>query len=203
MRGLIGRVEFAVRDAPSGAHQLNLAGLQRPAVAEAVAMRQGTLQHVAENFHVAVRMRAEALSAGDAIVVDDPQRPEAHVGGIEVIGKRERVLRLQPAVIGLAAFLGLAKLQGARVDLHGERLAVAGRFHQCHFCGLRLTFANGLASLPLKATSGSPGRATLWSRSFVDSQRALRRDANGSVEPRPTVFGVRSSGRRRPPTASA
>jgi hypothetical protein len=49
------------------------AGPQHTAVAQAVLVLQRTFQHVAEDFHVAVRMRAEAHARRDAVVVDDAQ----------------------------------------------------------------------------------------------------------------------------------
>jgi len=69
------------------------------------------LEHVRDDLHVAVRVRAEALAGLDAVLVDHPQRPETHVGGIVVVGERERVEREQPAVVGTAALAAAADRQ--------------------------------------------------------------------------------------------
>src|SRR5437762_14013761 len=85
-------IELTVRDAASRAHELNLAGLEHAAVAHTVLVLQRAFQHVTEDFHVAVRMRAKALSGRDAIVVNDAQRAEADMRRVVVVGKRESVV---------------------------------------------------------------------------------------------------------------
>src|SRR5678816_2476605 len=47
-------------------------------------------QHVADDLHVAMAVRAEALAGGDAILVDDAQRSELDMLRIEVVRKRKR-----------------------------------------------------------------------------------------------------------------
>src|SRR5206468_9919370 len=66
-------IELTVRHALACAHELNLARLEHAAVAHAVLVFQRAFEHVAENLHVAMRMRAEALARRDAVVVDDAQ----------------------------------------------------------------------------------------------------------------------------------
>ena len=61
-------------------------------------------------------VRAEALPGRDAVVVDDAQGAEAHVRGVVVVGERERVVRVEPAVVGVAALGGGAK------GHHGENI---------------------------------------------------------------------------------
>jgi hypothetical protein len=53
-------------------------------------------------------MGAETGARGDAVLVDDPQRPIAHMGRIVVAGEGEAVERLEPAVVGKAPVLGSA-----------------------------------------------------------------------------------------------
>ena len=48
--------------------------------------------------------------AAHAVLVDHAQRPELDVLGIEVIGEREGVIGLQPAVVGVAAFVAASDL---------------------------------------------------------------------------------------------
>ena len=104
MRRLGGRgIELTMPHSSSCAHKLNLPGIENPLVAEAVAMCQRTFQHIAENLHVPVRMLRKTLPGCDDIVVDDPQAPEPHVGGITVIRKTESVTTPEPSVIGKTA----------------------------------------------------------------------------------------------------
>ena len=90
-RGWAG-IEFTVRDTATGAHELNLARLKHAAIAHAVLVLQHAFQHIAENFHVAMRMRAKALTGVNTIIVDDSQRPEADLGRVVIIGKRKGVI---------------------------------------------------------------------------------------------------------------
>jgi hypothetical protein len=46
-----------------------------------------------------MRMGTEPRPGLDAIFVDDPQRTEFHMLGIEIIGERKRMEGLQPSVI--------------------------------------------------------------------------------------------------------
>jgi len=63
-------IELAVRDASARAHQLNLARLELPPVAHAVLVLQRACEHVAEDLHVAMRVRPEALPRRHAVVVN-------------------------------------------------------------------------------------------------------------------------------------
>ena len=94
------------------------------AIAHAVLVRQRAFEHVADDLHVAVAMRAEAGASGDAVFVDDPQVAHAHVLGVVVVGKGKAVKALEPAVVGVAAILGLAKCQHG--DLSLERIMASG-----------------------------------------------------------------------------
>ena len=67
-------------------------------------MRELSFEYVADDLHVAMAVRTEAHAGLHAILVDDAQRSEAHVRGIVVIGKREAVPGIQPAVLGMAPF---------------------------------------------------------------------------------------------------
>jgi hypothetical protein len=104
-------VELAVHHAAPGAHALNIARRDALDVAHAVLVRQVALQHVADDLHVAMAVRTEARAGRDAVFVDDAQVAPAHVGRVDILGKREAVIRLEPAVIGMASCLGFAKGQ--------------------------------------------------------------------------------------------
>jgi len=112
MRGLALRmVELAVLHAGAGAHALDVAGRNRLDVAQRVLVGETAGQDVADDLHVAVAVGAEAGARRDAVLVDHPQVAKSHVPRVVVIGEREAVKRLEPAVVGVAAFTGLAQAQ--------------------------------------------------------------------------------------------
>ena len=51
-------------------------------------------------------VHAEAPTCGDAVVVDHPQGPEAHPGGVVMVGKTEAVPTVEPVVLAVEAFGG-------------------------------------------------------------------------------------------------
>lgn len=67
----LGRVEFAVQDARAGGHPLHVSGHDRRAGAHVVLVLDRSFENVGDDLHVAVRVRAEPTTCGDAIVVDD------------------------------------------------------------------------------------------------------------------------------------
>src|SRR5690606_29455420 len=68
----------------------------------AVLVRQLAIQHIRNDFHVAMAMGAEALARLHAVLVDDPQRAHAHVARVVIVGERERMPRTEPAMLGNA-----------------------------------------------------------------------------------------------------
>lgn len=112
-------IELAMEDAFAGAHELDLAGLEDAAIAEAVFVLEGAFDNVGEDFHVAVRVSGEAAAGSDAVFVDDAQAAEAHVGGVVVIGEGEGVMGFEPAMVGVAAFGGAADGEGIGRGFHG------------------------------------------------------------------------------------
>src|SRR5262245_45480290 len=99
-------VEFAVLNAGSSRHALHVAAANHGAVAHAVAMRELALEHVGDDLHVAMAMRAEALAGLHPIFVDDAQRPVAHEARIVVVGEREGMSAVEPIELGAAAVVG-------------------------------------------------------------------------------------------------
>ena len=82
--GVISGFVLAVLDASAGAHALRIARPDDGSVAHAVPVLEGARQHPGEDLHVAVRVRPEAGAGGDAVIVDDAQRAEAHVAWVLV-----------------------------------------------------------------------------------------------------------------------
>lgn len=95
-------------DARACAHSLNVPGPDDGAVAHTVLVLDASLENVGENLHVPVRVRAETLRRPDPILVDHAQAAKPHVGRVMVIGKGERVVRVEPAVLKMASFRGLS-----------------------------------------------------------------------------------------------
>ena len=77
-------VELAVHDSGAGADALQIVGVQRLDISHAVLVRQGAAQHVGENLHVLVPVRAESFARADAVFVDHAQRSETHVLGVVI-----------------------------------------------------------------------------------------------------------------------
>ena len=73
-------------------------------VAHGILVLQRAAQHVSDDFHVAMRMGAEALARHDEVVVDDAQAAKAHPMRIVIIREAEGVIRVEPAMIGVAPF---------------------------------------------------------------------------------------------------
>ena len=97
------RVHLAVADAGAGGHVLQLAGDKRLARAGRVLMLHRAFQDVGEDLHVAVGVLAKPHGWSNIVLVDDAQGAEAHLFGVVVVGKAEAEVRIQPAVIGMAA----------------------------------------------------------------------------------------------------
>ncbi|MNT22915.1 hypothetical protein D3C72_1583170 [compost metagenome] len=102
------------------AHALHLARADLGLVAHGVLVLERAVEHDRDDLHVRVAVGAEALAGRDAVLVDHPQHREAHVGGIVVVGEREGVVGVEPAVIGMAALVAGAKGQhGGPPDSEG------------------------------------------------------------------------------------
>src|SRR6185503_19003261 len=89
--------------AAAGAHALHVARDDGRAVAHRILVAERALEHVADDLHVTVAVRAEARARLHAILVDDAQRTEPHVLRVVVIREGEAVVRVEPAVVGVAA----------------------------------------------------------------------------------------------------
>src|ERR1700676_1999480 len=111
----------------AGAHALHVAHANDRAVADGVLVLELALEDVGDDLHVAVPVLAEALSGGDAVVVDDAQRAVCDPGRVVVIGERERVVAFQPAVIEIATLGTMTHLQhGPRSSSYGDAQAPSG-----------------------------------------------------------------------------
>src|SRR5208283_4348354 len=99
----LARIVLAVPDAGSRRHPLDVAGADHRGLAEAVPMLQGAVDDIGDNLHVTMPVLGEPASRLNDVVVDHAERTEPHVLGIVVVGERERVTAVEPAVIGVSA----------------------------------------------------------------------------------------------------
>jgi hypothetical protein len=63
-------------------------------------------------------MLPEAHAGRDEVLVDHPQRPETHVVPVDVAPEAERVERVEPAVVEMAALLALPDRDHGPVPFH-------------------------------------------------------------------------------------
>jgi hypothetical protein len=87
---------------------LEIARADHAAVAHGILVLQRAFQHVADDFHVTMRMHPEPASGRDAVVIDDAQRTETHVRRVMILGKGKAEPAVEPAMIGVAAFFGFS-----------------------------------------------------------------------------------------------
>jgi len=69
--------------------------------AHAVPMGETAVEHICQDFHIAMGVCSEAPSRRDSIVIDDAQRTETHMRRIMVAGERKGVVTIDPAQIGM------------------------------------------------------------------------------------------------------
>src|SRR5438270_9536923 len=100
----LGSIAFTVADAAAGAHALPVARADDRASAEGILVLDGALEDVGDDLHVAMRVRREALAAGDAVLVDDAQGSKTHVVAVVIFAERKRVISIEPAEVEVAAF---------------------------------------------------------------------------------------------------
>src|SRR5918992_271637 len=104
-------VVLAVPHAGAGAHALHVARHDDRGVAHRVLVRERPGEHVAHDFHVAMGMRAEAGPGLHAVLVDHDERAVAGMPRVVIVGERERVIALEPAVLRMAALGGAPDLK--------------------------------------------------------------------------------------------
>jgi hypothetical protein len=97
-----------VHDAGPGGHALDVARPDDRTGAEIVLVLQGAVENVGHDLHVAMAVRRKAGTGLDDVVVENAQHGKPHVLGIVVVGERERVPGIEPAMVGMAAILRVA-----------------------------------------------------------------------------------------------
>src|SRR3546814_11038330 len=82
-----------------GTHDLDIARLGSPCVAQAVLMRNGALTDISDDFHVLVGMPRETAAGGNLVIIPNPDCAPTHARRITIIRKRKMLPCLQPTMI--------------------------------------------------------------------------------------------------------
>src|SRR5215510_4624041 len=104
----LGVIPLAVNDSAARRHCLHFVGPENVAFACAVAMAQSALEHIRNDFHVAVSVRPEAFAGRDSIVVEHTQDAEIRKRRIVVVRERKRVVSFQPSALGVSTLITFA-----------------------------------------------------------------------------------------------
>ena len=94
--------------AGTGGHVLEFTSADHAAIAHGVFVLDGAADDIADDFHVAVRVRPETHARHHEVIVDDAQAAVTHPARIMILREAERVITIQPTVIGVASFIGTA-----------------------------------------------------------------------------------------------
>src|SRR2546423_4795068 len=89
------------------AHALNFACTDDGSRPHTVLVFERSIENVSDDFHISMTMRRKSFSWRHTIFVDHPQRAETHILRVVVRIEGKRVVRVQPAVIRVAAFISL------------------------------------------------------------------------------------------------
>jgi hypothetical protein len=79
-------------------------------MAHRILMLKRSAQNIGDDFHVMMRMRAEAAAGRHCVVVDDAQTAKTHPVRIVIVREGKRVPGVQPAMIGMATLFGFSDL---------------------------------------------------------------------------------------------
>jgi hypothetical protein len=101
-------IEFAVLNSRARRHSLQIAGRDYSFRSEAVVMLDLTFENVSDDFHVTMRMRAEAPSSGNPVIVDHTQDREPIFLRIEIFTERKRMPAIEPIELGPTALIRFA-----------------------------------------------------------------------------------------------
>src|ERR1700683_2110934 len=111
MGRILGRwIKFAVQDARTRRHMLQLTWTDHRTSAHVVAVFQRSVQNPRQNFRVAMWMHAEPLSGRDDILIQHPQGAELHVLRVVILIERKCESRIQPRQLVVAALATRADL---------------------------------------------------------------------------------------------
>src|SRR5258708_19039690 len=88
----------------AGAHLLHLSLTNYRPGAHAIFVFERSLQHHGDDLHVTMWMCRKTIPRLHPVFIDHPQAAEPHVLWIVIIAEGKCVVRVQPAMVGVAAF---------------------------------------------------------------------------------------------------
>ena len=101
-------IELGTANTGSRRHKLDVARADHRAAAKGIAVRQPALEDIRKDLHVLMAVGIETAAPCHPVIIDDPERAEAHMARIVILAKRKAVMAVEPAKIGMAAFGRLA-----------------------------------------------------------------------------------------------
>src|SRR5579871_4392633 len=93
------QIIFGMADAAARAHHLHVTGFGAAMIAHAVAMSDGALTDISDDFHVGMGMGRKSRVRLDLVVIPDPERAPAHAGRVIIIGEGKMMLGVEPAMV--------------------------------------------------------------------------------------------------------
>jgi len=92
---------FAVHDTATGAHHLNIACFGPACIAHIIAMGNGALTDIGDDFHILMAVHRKAGLRCNLIIIPYPDRAKTHAGGIPIFAKGKMMAGLQPVMIDM------------------------------------------------------------------------------------------------------
>src|SRR5260370_19407662 len=87
------------------AHALNFGGVDGSDVAHIVAVRQGGVDDIGDDFHFTMRMERESAGGRHDVVIENAQRAKIHVCRVMVMVEREMPMCVKPICFSMVALI--------------------------------------------------------------------------------------------------
>ena len=92
-------------DTRSGAHALHVARLDDRAGADRVAVLERAVEDIGNDLHIGMAMGREARPGDHLVLIDHPQRTEAHMGRVVILPEGKAVLGIEPVDLARSTIL--------------------------------------------------------------------------------------------------
>src|SRR5437016_2832921 len=97
------------------AHPLSVTRANDGAISHAVFMFQGTLQHVSNDLHVAMRVHGKTVAVLDRVFIDHAQGVKSHEAGVIILIKRKGEMSVEPAEIASTTFVTVSNVDHSQI----------------------------------------------------------------------------------------
>ena len=108
----LGVIALGMPGAGAEGHPLDATGCQHAAVAQAVGVLEGARYHVGDALHIPMGMQGPDRARHQRVMVEDPQRANAHLLRVVVLVEAKVPAGLEPATIAGVDFLVAPDCQG-------------------------------------------------------------------------------------------